>query len=143
MLKLIVLAQETIAKGALEDTSTMLPDTAFTLQANGILQRTGAGVRGKTLAAVAHPCLAEVANGANHSWKSSGIHARMFDHTVASLEHAFDLATLCTNGQTLHTLAEIAKGTRLLLLLALVAVHRRIARKIGERNLASSYLLQP
>lgn len=127
MLKLIVLAQEAITEGTLKDSSTMFPNTAFTLQANCILQRTGAGVRGETLASMAHPCLAEVANGANHSRKSSGIHSRMLDHTVASLEHALYLATLRTNGQTLDTLAEIAKGTRLLFLFALIAIHRRIA----------------
>lgn len=84
MLELIVLAQESVAEGALEDAPTVLPDTAFALQAGRILQRTRAGVVLETLASVANPSLAEVADGAHHS-EARGVDARMFDHAVAGL----------------------------------------------------------
>lgn len=142
MLELVVLAQETIAKRALENATTMLPHATFTFQANSVLQRTSAGVGCQTLPTMADPSLAEVANCANHSWKSSGVDPWMFDYTVTSLQHAFNFAALCTDGQSLDTLAKIAECTRLLLFFAFIAVHRRIAWKICKGHLPSPYLLQ-
>lgn len=68
----------------------------------------------KTLSPVADPGFAKVTNGSNHS-HSGGKDSRMFDQTIAGLQHALDFATLGTNGQSLDTLTEVTKGSGLLL----------------------------
>lgn len=70
---------------------------------------------------MAYPGFAEIANRTDHA-QTGGKNARMFDHTVTSLQHAFDFAALRTNRKALHTLAEVAEGTGLLFSLALVAL---------------------
>lgn len=70
----------------------------------------------------------------NHS-KSSGKHSRMLDHTIACLLHAFRFAALCTNWKTLNALAEIAKCSRFLLTLALIAL------KFNEQMKISTYYM--
>lgn len=110
MLELIILAEEAIAVAALENASTMLPHTPFTFKAHCVLQRAGACMGLQAFATVADPRLAEVANGTDHS-KSSSENPRMFDYTVAGLQHALDFATLRAYRQTLETRAEIAKGS--------------------------------
>lgn len=142
MLELVVLAQETIAERALKYAPTMLPNATFAFQAHSVLQRASAGVGCQTLATMADPGFAKVADRSNHSRKSSGIDTGVFDYTVTSFQHAFYLAALCTNGQPLDTLAEIAECTRFLLLFAFIAVHRRIARKICEGHLPCPDLLE-
>lgn len=68
----------------------------------------------EALPAVTNPGLAEITNSADHG-HSSCEHSGVSDQTVARLQHALHLATLCTDGQTLNALAEIAEGTGLLL----------------------------
>jgi len=141
VLELVVLAQESVAEGALEDAAAVLPDTAFALQADSILQRTRAGVVLEALASVADPGLAEVADGSDHA-QSSGVDSGMLHHTVSRLQHALDLSTLSANRQSLQTLAEVAKCSRLLFLLALVAFHGRIARQIRQGHFPAANLFE-
>lgn len=70
---------------------------------------------------MAYPGFAKIANRTDHA-ETGGEHAHMLDHTVARFQHAFNFAALCTDRQTLHTLTEVAEGTRFLLSLALVAL---------------------
>lgn len=60
MLKLVVLTEETVAEGALEHTSTMVPHTPVTLDTDGVSKWTCAGVCGETLTAMTYPRLTEV-----------------------------------------------------------------------------------
>lgn len=52
--------------------------------------------------------------GTHHHAKPCGEHPRVSHHTVSRLEHALDLATVGTRGQSLHCLAEVAECTVLL-----------------------------
>lgn len=121
MLKLIVFAQKSHAKRTIEYTATVLVHTAFAFHAHRIDQWTGARMTLQTFSSMAHPCLAKITNRTDHA-QTGGEYARMFDHTVARLQHAFDFATLSADRKTLHTLTEVAKGTRLLFALAFVAL---------------------
>lgn len=71
-------------------------------------------MRGEALAAVAHPGLAEVADGAHHA-QPRGVHAGVPHHAVARLQHALHLAALRARRQPLHRLAEVTERTTLLL----------------------------
>lgn len=130
MLELVVFAEEAIAKGTLEDAAAVLPDSSLAFEAHGVLQGAGACVCLEALAAVADPRLTEVAYGTHHT-QAGGVHTRMLHHTVACLQHALDLAALGAYRKSLDTLTKIAERPRLLLLFALVAVHRCIAGEIG------------
>ena len=63
VLKLVVLTDETVTEGALEDPAAMIPHTSVTLNAGGIRQWARAGMTGETLATMTHPGLTEVTNG--------------------------------------------------------------------------------
>lgn len=94
---------------------------AFAFDTNGILQWATACVRLQTFAAVTNPGFTEVTNGTDHA-EAGSEHTRMTDNTIARLQHAFDFAALRTDGQALHTLTEVAEGTRFLFSLAFVAL---------------------
>lgn len=114
----------------------------------------------KALPAVADPSLTEVANSPNHG-HATGIDSRMPDQAIARLQHTLDLATLSADRQSLDTLAEVAKGTGLLLpgkriklssqcmrlvlsnhlLFTLVAFHHGIAGILGELGFLIADLL--
>ena len=67
MLELIVLAQESIAKRALKDSTSMRVNIAITLETNGVLERARAGVSLKTSPTVAHKRFTEITNRTNHA----------------------------------------------------------------------------
>lgn len=100
VLKLIVLAQEVVAEGALEDAATVFPDVALALDARGVLQWTRAGVGRQALPSVAHPGLAVVADGTHHA-ESRGELPRVLDNAVAGLHHTLHFTTLGADRQTL------------------------------------------
>ncbi len=64
MLELVVFAQEPRAKRAGEYPPTVIPNATLALDANGVLQRTGARVSSQALSSVADPSFAKVADGA-------------------------------------------------------------------------------
>lgn len=134
MLKLIILAQETIAERTLKYPSTVIPYASLTFLTYGIHQRTDTGVCGEATSPVANPGLAVITYGSHHS-QSRGEDAWMAHHAVSGLQHTLDLSTLGAHGQTLHTLAEVTEGTALLLLVTLVAFHYGIARKFRQIDL--------
>lgn len=81
VLKLIILAQEVLTEGTAEDSPSMIPDTAVTLNAVGISQRTRTRVSAQTFPTMAHPSFTEVAHCTHHA-HSSAVDPRMFDDTV-------------------------------------------------------------
>lgn len=93
VLKLVVLAQEIVAEGALEDAATVFPDVALALDARGVLQWTRASVGRQALPSMAHPGLAVVADGTHHA-ESSGELPWVLDNTVAGLHHALHFTAL-------------------------------------------------
>lgn len=114
VLKLVVFAEECIAEAAPEHPPSVIPNATFAFHANGVLEWTGARMHLQALAAVTYPGLAKVADGSNHP--QAGLEdSSMLNEAVPGLQHALDLATLGADGQPLHTLTEIAKGTGLLL----------------------------
>lgn len=84
VLELIVLAQEVVAEAALVHAATVIPNATFTFDANGIHQRTDAGMRLKALAPVADPGLTVVTDGPNHL-QSGGVHSRMLHDAISGL----------------------------------------------------------
>lgn len=70
VLKLIILAKEAIAEGALENAASMLPHIPLTFNTRGILKWTSAGMCGQALPAMADPCFTEVTDGTNHAESS-------------------------------------------------------------------------
>lgn len=81
VLKLIILTQEVLTKRAAEDSASMIPHAALTLNAVCIRQGTRTGVSAQTFPAVAHPRFAEVTYCPHHG-HSSGVDPRMLDHTI-------------------------------------------------------------
>jgi len=127
MLKLVIFAKMIVAKTALKDASSVFPHSSIALDADGVGQSAGAGVRGQTFATVTHPGLAEITDGSHHG-HARGVLTGVLNHAVTSLEHAFDLAAFRTLWQPLNRLTEIAESTVFLLPQALVALHGRIRR---------------
>jgi hypothetical protein len=130
MFKLVVFAQKRIAEATLENPTAMVPYTTLALDTDSVLQWTTAGMRLQTFSAVTHPRLAKVTNSANHL-HAYGEHTNMFDDTVASFQHALDFRAVGTHWQSLNRLAEVTKGTILLLLFASVTFHDGVARKFN------------
>jgi hypothetical protein len=122
MLELIVLAQEAIAEGTFEEAAAMVPHTSFAFNTDGVLKGTGTGVGLQTLAAVADPRFAEIANSTHHPCPSS-VNSWVLYNTISSLQHALDLSTLSANWQSLNTLAEITKRSTFLLPMAFLTFH--------------------
>ena len=63
VLKLVILTDEAVTVRALEDSSSVVPNSSVTLDAGGISERTGTGMGGETFTTVTDPSLAEIANG--------------------------------------------------------------------------------
>lgn len=141
--KLVVLTEKTVAEGALENTTPVFPDVAFTLNARGLLQRTCAGVGGQALSPVAHPRFAIVAYGSNHAESCCEL-ARVLHNAVAGLHHALHLSALCTDWQALKCRTEVAESSVFLLPRALVTFHDGIARvftQVDPGGISSNCLL--
>lgn len=81
MLKLIILTQEVVTEGTAEDSPSVIPDLAFTLNAVRINQGTCAGVCTQTFPTMAHPGFAEVAHCTHHG-HPSGVDPWMLDDTI-------------------------------------------------------------
>lgn len=140
MLKLVILAQEIVAETTLVHPTTMVPNGAFTLHADGIHQGACTGVRLKALPAVADPRLAVITDGTDHL-QTGGEHSGVLDHAVTRFQHTLLLATLGADRQALDALAKIAKGTGLLLLATFLAVHWQVTRLLRKLRLAVANLL--
>jgi hypothetical protein len=129
MFELVVFAQKRIAEATLENPAAMVPNATLAFDAGGVLQRTGAGVRLQAFSAVTHPGLAKVTNGTDHLHANSE-YTDVFDHTIASFQHALDLGAVGAHWKALNGLAEVAKCSILLLFLTFVAFHNCIAGKL-------------
>ena len=71
MLKLVILTQEAVTEGALEDPPPMVPHTPVALQAVGVGQRACAGMGGQAATAVTHPSFTKVTYGTLHRKKKT------------------------------------------------------------------------
>jgi len=127
VLELVILTQNLEAEAAVEAPAPVFPDTPLTLDTLGILESAGTGVALEALPAVAHPGLAEVTDGPHHL-HPNGVGADMLDDAVSTLHHALLLPALSADGQLLNGATEIAKSPVFLSPLALVTLHREVAR---------------
>lgn len=131
MFELIVLAQKVVAVVAVEDATAVTPHVSLTLDADGIYEWAGAGVRLQALTSVADPRLAEVANSSHHC-HARGVVASVLDNTVSRLHHALSLATVAALWQALHAVAKVAEGAVLLPTVALFTFHCKVAWLISK-----------
>lgn len=125
MLKLIVLAKMRVTETAQINSTAVAEDVAFTFNTNCVFEWTTTGMNRQAFPSVTHKGFTKVTDSTNHP-HSSGKHC-MFNDTVSSLAHAFLFSALSTHRKSLNVRAEVAECSRLLLSLALITLHRRIA----------------
>lgn len=119
-----------MTKWTAEDSPSVIPHTAITLDAVCISQGTHTGVSAQTFPAVAHPSFTEVTYCPHHGHPSA-VDPRMFDDAIWWL-HALGFATLSTDRQLLHRVTEVAEGSVLLFSLTFVTIHVKVAGVFGH-----------
>jgi hypothetical protein len=100
-------------------------DIPFAFDTDGILQWTAASMSCDALSSVTDKSFTKIANSSHHG--HSRRECAVLDQAITRLAHAFLLATLSTNWKSLNRSTEVAEGSRLLLSLALITLHRDIA----------------
>jgi len=140
MLELIVFAEEVFAEAALEDAAAKIPDAALAFGADHVRQRTRASVSLQTLPTVANERLAKVADRTHHT-HACDEGGGMLDDAISSFGHALHFPALTTSREPLNRLTEVAKGSVLLLSLAGIAFHDKIAGHLDDGLFSPTNLL--
>lgn len=140
MFELVVFTEEALTKATFEDSAAKVPDTALALGADDVGQRARARMSLEALPSVANERFAKVANCTDHS-ESGDKSGRVLNDAVTALRHALYFATLATSWQTLKRLTKVTKSAILLLPLARVAFHNKVAGHFHDRLLRLTNLL--